>query len=303
MAEYKRAKDTIIENGVSMPNRFNVIIQIPQRLIDKVNQEPEDSWFSDVKDIIKKVNNSSDTTRTLELSVEATEMPGKNINTTDIKYNGDYYKLPSSIIYGVHPMTLRIGKDMYEKDVIDKWMDLVYNTDSHVINYYDDYVSTITIQQLDRNENVVYSVKLLDAFPTICNPLTYAQNDNNSYNKLQVSFAYRKWKKDIVEKVSGIGSLSQTPLGPIVGPVLSNPAVQKGLQVFEDNTGIDLEGEAVNIYNNIDEVVKSTTGTSVNKNTTVLNKLKFNLDSNTNITDFDKAELGDIVDNVLNAWK
>jgi hypothetical protein len=81
--------------------------------------------------------------------------------------------------------------------------------------------------------------------------------------------------------------------------VLSNPAVQNALSAFEDQTGLDLEGEAVNIYNNIDSVLKNTTGSSVNQSASVLEGMKAQIEVNGNISDDQKGTLIDKVNDAI----
>ena len=52
--------------------------------------------------------------------------------------------------------------------------------------------------------------------------------------------------------------------------ILSNPVVKEATDWLKEN-GIDLEGEAMNIYNMVDDIVKNTTGQSINKSVSLLN--------------------------------
>jgi len=190
---------------------------------------------------------------------------------------------------------------MYEKSIIDEWMNLIFDPKTHAVGYMDDYATNITINQLNEQDEIVYSVVLLDAFPTVCAPLTLSNDDRDTYARLQTMWMYRRWVKaeQNVDVTNGVSSLTQTPLGPIVAPVLSNPAVQRALDTLENQTGLDLEGEAVNIYNTVDEIVKGSTGSSTNQTASLVEGMKAQAEVNGNISEDQKAKLIGKIDDVL----
>jgi hypothetical protein len=233
---------------------------------------------------------------------ESTQIPGKNITTSEIKYNGDYYKIPYANVYDAHDIVFRCSRDMYEKNILDLWMEYIFNPKTHAVGYTDDYATNITINQLNEQDEVVHSVILLDAFPTLCAPIAMSNEDRDSYATLQTQWMYRRWIKaeDNVDVTNGVSSLSQTPLGPIVAPILSNPAAQRALKTLENQTGLDLEGEAVEIYNAIDQIVKeSTGGGSTNQAASLIEGMRAQVEVNGIISDLQKGTLIDTIDNVL----
>jgi len=295
----------ITKYSLARTNRFQVIIPLPDAILPETSntdQEKTSTFFG--SDVIKKVAsylNGPELSRGLEIMLESTDMPGKNLATTEVKYNGDFYKVPYTNTYEAQSFTFRCSRDMYEKNIIDDWMNLIFNPTTHEIGYMDEYATNITINQLNEQDQIVYSVILKDAFPSLCSPVAMSNEDKDTFARLQVEFMYRRWQKqeESVDDQGGVSSLTQTPLGPIVAPVLSNPAVQNALSAFEDQTGLDLEGEAVNIYNNIDSVLKNTTGSSVNQSASVLEGMKAQIEVNGNISDDQKGTLIDKVNDAI----
>lgn len=311
MATLQQFISHVSKHGLATTNRFRVVIPLPEMLDRKtanVNQEKTSSIFG--SDVIKFVQSyvgsgTTEISRGLDIMVEESPLPAKTLATTEIKYNSDFQKIPYYNVYDDLRFSFRCSKDMYEKNIIDEWMNTIFNPVTHEIEYYDNYVTNITIEQLNNQDNVVYSVILKGAYPMICNEIPLSNNERDTYALLSVNFAYSRWirvgeDEDLDESQSGLAdALSQTPLGPSVTPILSNPAVERGLEVLEANTGIDLEGEAVNIYNQIDGIVRGTTGTSINKSISILNGIKGQISVNGEITDQQQAELIDIVDKIL----
>jgi hypothetical protein len=304
---YKEFQSHILKHGVSRTNRFRVLIPLPSGLTNQISQDKDKSklaeLFGDVVKIIKVFTGPSTTevTRGLDLMCTQTELPGKTINVSEAKYNGDVYKVGHSIMYAQQQFVFKVSSDMHEKNLIDSWQSLIINPHSHEVAYFNEYSTDITIFQLNQNDEVVHAVKLEGAFPVMFNPLTLSNNEMNNAHELMVQFAYTKWTNLELDpaQADDVSSLSQTPLGPYIAPILSNPVVQRALDYVESTTGLDLEGEAVNIYNQIDGIVRETTGESINKTVGLLNSMKASISINDKITNNQAAELIDIVDGTL----
>jgi|AntRauTorckE6833_2_1112554.scaffolds.fasta_scaffold03616_8 hypothetical protein len=299
MATFQEHIAYLAKNGLARTNRFQVIIPLPQKLLDKTSNTKQDktsSFFG--SDVIQTISSfvgggTAEISRGLDIMVESTDIPGKNLVTTEIKYNGDYYKLPYGVVYEAQSFTFNVSRNMYEKNIIDEWMNIIFDPIKHTIGYMDDYATTITINQMDEQDNIVYSIQLKDAFPTMCNPVTVSNEERDSFVKLTTNFMFKRWER-VGEQGSddpGVSSLTQTPLGPIVTPILSNPAVQGALTSLEDQTGLDLDGEAANIYNQVDNIVKGSTGTDSNKIASYVEQMKAQVSINGNITETQKGQL------------
>lgn len=300
----------VLKHGLSRSNRFQILIPLPQALLGKSanieQSKTSTSMFGDVIKLISSFNGTStEVTRGLDLMIESTELPGKNLNTSDIRYNGDFYKIPYSVVYPAQQFTFRVSRDLHEKNLIDEWMNKIYNPITHEVAYMDDYCTNITINQLDEQDRIVYSVLLRDAFPMMCNPLNLSNEESNQFHRLATMFAYRRWERvgegENMGQTGLLGSLSQTVLGPIVTPILSNPVVKEALSTFEGYTGINLEGEAVGIYNQINQVLLQTTGTSINDTAGLIGQIRAGIAVNGKLNNTQKAELIQIATGVLGA--
>lgn len=305
-----------MQNGLARTNRFQVLIPVPTAMIQPPGKEDEqpESMFSKLKGYYKeamkvirifKGGGGSEFTRGLDLMCSQTELPGKTVNTSETKYNGDVHKIGNSLMYGNQQFTFKVSRDMYEKTIIDQWMNLIIDPTTHEIGYLKDYAVNINVYQLDESDAIMHAIELVDAFPVMMNPLTLSNNEHNNTHELMVQFAYRKWQNlDLTaEAGNGLDSLLDTPLGPYLAPVLSNPVVQRGLDYVKNATGLDLEGEAVNIYNQVDDIVKNTTGESINKSVGLLNGIKASLDVNDLITRPQVGQLFDLVEGTINKLK
>lgn len=309
---YASHVQNILKNGLARTNRFQVIIPLPQKIVDDTAEEAQKSselskWFGEAIKVVKIFTGkgSAEFTRGLEIMSVQTSLPGKTLNISETKYNGDTLKSAYSILYGQHQFTFKVSRDMYEKTIIDRWMNIIVDPNTHEVGYHQTYAVDIIINQLDESDKVVKSIMLEDAWPVNVNELTLSNLEFNNTHELMVQFAYRKWK-DVDIDTSGNGlldKLSQTPLGPYLTPILSNPAVQKGLEYLEQTTGIDLEGEAVNIYNQVDKIVRETTGESINSSVTLLNGIMANLHLTEGLTNSQIAKLMELITGTISKIK
>lgn len=296
-----------LKNGISRSNRFKVLIPLPEKMLKEVDK-PETSnetknWFNTTVKTIRLFTGDGrqELTRGLDLMCAQTELPGKSINTSEAKYNGDVFKVGQSITYGNQQFAFKVSRDMYEKNIVDEWMNLVVNPKNNEVGYLEDYAVDIFVYQLDELDSITHTIRLHNAFPVMTNPLTLSNHESNQTHELQVGFAYTTWSVVETDTSSNplLDTLMQTPLGPFLAPILSSPVVQRGLDYFENATGIDLEGEALNIYNQVDDILKAATGESINQTVGLLNAILASLDVNDIITPQQQASLMDLISGTI----
>ena len=63
-----------------------------------------------------------------------------------------------------------------------------------VAGYYKNYVKDIVIKQLDQKGNTLYSVQLIDAFPTNLEMIQLNNQAQTAAMEMTVGFSYRNYK-------------------------------------------------------------------------------------------------------------
>ena len=83
---------------------------------------------------------------------------------------------------------------MKEKQLFESWQRLSYNPQTWSIGYYDDYVGSVQIYQLDERGARRYGIELIEAFPKAIaeQTLDYAQND--AFHTICETISNRYWK-------------------------------------------------------------------------------------------------------------
>ena len=206
-----RAKD-----GFAKPSRFEVILPIPpyigqfvgNSIIEKILNLPN-SIFNDVSDAINSVfgrqgqqdeyskTSNASLTRYLALQCEATDLPGKQIQTADAKIYGPTFKVPYQTQYSDASFAFICTNDFYERKLFDRWLEAMHPTDTNNLRFPKGqktrYMSNIKIIQYDEFIKQIYAVELIDAFPIAIAPQTVNWSEDG-FHRLTIQFAYQKYR-------------------------------------------------------------------------------------------------------------
>ena len=134
------------------------------------------------------------TVRATGLRCESISMPGRNMDSTpDTNIYGPEREIVTGYSFGDINAIFQCSSDMREKKYWETWQRLTYNPKTFDIGYYNDYVGTVDIHTLDEQERRRYGVRLVEAWPKTIGPQQLAYNDNNSYQTVDITIAYRYW--------------------------------------------------------------------------------------------------------------
>lgn len=168
-------KAQIFRKGLARQNRFEVTIPNPPVSADR------------------------GANRAVNLLVDSAQFPLLSLQTKPFKIFGPSYQMPYSSEYGGEgvPIQFHVDRDMTVKRFFDQWMEAIVvggSQSSFAVNYQSNYTTDIQIKQLDEQENIVYGVTLIDAFPRFMNVLELSNSSQNETHKLNITFAFRYWK-------------------------------------------------------------------------------------------------------------
>jgi len=175
-------KSEVLSKGVARTNRFEVFIPLPNCLRQNLG---------DV---------SVESTRLVNLFCENAIIPQLNIGIVPQRIYGPNYQNPVSVDYGGESITLSflVDRSMRVKNFFDKWMRGIVDPNTYNLTYQKDtskgYTVEMMINQLDEQDNITYSIKLEDAFPRNIGLMDLNMASQNTPHKLNVTFAYRRWK-------------------------------------------------------------------------------------------------------------
>ena len=134
------------------------------------------------------------TVRATGLRCESISLPGRNMDSTpDTNIYGPEREIVTGYSFGDIDATFQCSSDMREKKYWETWQRLTYNPKTFDIGYYNDYVGTIDIHTLDEQENRRYGCRLVEAWPKTIAAQSLGYADNNTYQTIDVTIAYRYW--------------------------------------------------------------------------------------------------------------
>jgi len=207
-----RAKD-----GLAKPSRFEVILPIPpyinqfvgNSIIEKILNLPN-SVFSEVTSAIgaafgrgtgggdeQSMSANSGMSRYLALQCETSELPGKTLQTADVKIYGPIFKVPYGVQYTDTTLTFLCTNQFYERKLFERWMDAIIPYDTNNLRFpkgvQSRYLTNIKIIQYDELIKQIYAVELIDAFPAgiASQALSWSED---GFHRLSVQFAYQKYR-------------------------------------------------------------------------------------------------------------
>ena len=156
--------------GYAIPNRFEVVIIPPGA-------------------------GSSDS-RKVSMRCETVTIPGRNLNTlTDGNPYGPTREIVDGVTYAEDiTMTFQASSGLDERVFFENWQELAFNKQTWNVGYYNDYVSTVEIYLMDRQDQRRYGIKLIEAFPKTIGPTELSHASNNEIIKIPVSFSFRYWE-------------------------------------------------------------------------------------------------------------
>ncbi len=177
-------------NETSRSDKFNVYFTIPPSIASEVN----------MKD--------------LSLLCEVSELPGRDIGMIEYRHYGFIQRIPHMNTYGIANFTFICTGTLAEKRLFDRWLDLMVPAQNGLVTYpFNEngeslYETTVIINQYDLFGNYIYQVRLIDAMPISVSPINQSWSDD-SIQRLNVSFVFRKWKSS--ETTQGVSAASIPP--------------------------------------------------------------------------------------------
>ena len=179
-------------DGFARPSRYEILLLPP------TGARGTASDGGDVTNIFTQImgqNNGDGTVRTTSLRCEAISFPGRNLDTTpDPNHYGPTREVVNGYSYAPISATFQCSSDMKEKKYFETWQRLAYNPQTWSMGYYEDYVGTVQIYQLDEKDNRRYGVELVEAFPKTIAAQALDYSSTNQIHKIGVDFVYRYWK-------------------------------------------------------------------------------------------------------------
>ena len=117
----------------------------------------------------------------------------------DTNIFGPVRNVVSGYSYGDVTAVFQCSSDMKEKRFFETWQRLAYNPQTWAMQYYNDYVGSIKLFQLDETDRQRYGVEMVECFPKTIAAQPVDYSTVNAIQTVSVTFSYRYWK-DLVDE-------------------------------------------------------------------------------------------------------
>jgi len=184
-------KSTIAKKGGLAPsNRFNVIFAPPA--VSLLNLNVENIIGSVISGNFNAGNLLNDP-RDISILCKSVTLPGRTLSTFEHDHDRQQNKYPYTFIDEDVTMTFHLTNDYYMRNMLEQWQSGIFNTESYVAGFKNDYSVDVIIQQLNQKNIPVYGVKLEKAYPVSYESITLDNSSENAVNEMSVTFAYNKF--------------------------------------------------------------------------------------------------------------
>ena len=202
--------------GFARTNRYAVVISPPRGLA------LFDSSVNSLSDVLISQDYLKTTNRQVNLHCSAVSMPGHDLQAKEQQHGSAPGRqiVQSHDYEGTIAATFYLDSHLRERHFFEQWQRSAVNTQTHKANYYDDYIGTMDIYQLDGNGEITYGIKATEVYPTLIAGIEYAYANSNQIATQVVQFQYRQWYNLTSDEITGYSSrldLSQESTNAVTG--------------------------------------------------------------------------------------
>lgn len=157
----------MLKGGGARANRFEVVVDFPA--------------FA----------GSSEDIRKTAFLCNSAQLPGSTLGVVEQPWRGRVLKLAGDRIFDEWEVTFVNDTDFALRDAFERWHNAInaYN-DNTGLNSPDEYLSSVSVYQLDNQDNRVKEYTLLLAWPYVVAPIEVGQDQNNQVELFSVTFVY-----------------------------------------------------------------------------------------------------------------
>jgi len=149
--------------------------------------------------------------RQINLHCNSISMPGHDLQAEEQQHGS----APGRLIVRSHDYEGTIDASFYldthlrERHFFEQWQKMAVNTNTHKANYYDSYIGTMEIFQLDGKGEITYGIKATEVYPSTIAGIEYAYANTNQIALQSVKFQYRQWFNMTADSIAGYNEVGR----------------------------------------------------------------------------------------------
>ena len=198
--------------GFARTSKYAVVITPPtaihavaKRSNEQILRDGVPTTVSDAKNLINMQLLNKQVAPQVNLHCNSISLPGHDLQAQDMQHGS----APGRQIVTSHDYAGTINASFYldshmrERHFFEMWQKMAVSTTTHKANYYDDYIGTMEIFQLDGQGEITYGIKATEVYPTTMAGIEYAYANSNQIATQAVSFEYRQWYNMTADTIAG----------------------------------------------------------------------------------------------------
>ena len=193
--------------GFARTSKYAVVITPPANLGSLIQQAEtsESISLTDENNLLDMRSMASQVGRQLNLHCNSVSLPGHDLQAQDMQHGSapGRQMVTSHDYQGTIAATFYLDSHLRERHFFEKWQKMAVNTNTHKANYYDDYIGSMEIFQLDGNGEITYGIKATEVYPTTIAGIEYAYANTNQIATQAVQFQYRQWFNLTADTIAG----------------------------------------------------------------------------------------------------
>ena len=189
--------------GMARPTRYLVRFNMPNK-IALASEGSYDTSQQGVNDV-----GGQELARTVGMMCNAITMPGRDVKQADSITYGPKRQMPIGYNFtGTIDLSVYGDKFLRQRMFFESWQKMIFDIDSHNMNYYDEYTGSVDIMQLGSFESendrdrVTYMVRLYECYPSKIGPIEYGYSKQNEIVNLPITLTYRNWRNLGIDQVN-----------------------------------------------------------------------------------------------------
>lgn len=130
-----------------------------------------------------------------EIVVSAAALPSSVLGVVIVPYLGRQIPIPGDRTFEDWTITILNDVTFSHRNALERWSNLILSHEGNIQGSasYRDLVTTIDVVQLDRDDKVIKSFKLLNAFPTNISQIDVGYDQNDTIETYSTTFSYTHW--------------------------------------------------------------------------------------------------------------
>jgi len=211
--------------GPGRPNRFRVELNLPAGVDTSVGDSfsfvNSSAQTGQITSTQSKYNSGRGA---INIMCNQATFPQRTLLTWELNQNSASFKTPYSYEYDPITFSFYADSNLNTRKYFEIWQSAVANIQNNTMNYMSEFVSPVTIYQMDTAGNDTYSVQLIDAWPITVGSVDLSMANSNQIHNITVTMAYRTYTSDSDDDyASSSTDQYQTQAAPSQNPGSLNP--------------------------------------------------------------------------------